>query len=211
MKNTLDGRNSTPAISVVTWMQGLAAAGKQALAGFTLGTLPGSALGHQEDDKVMLGGDTFKVTPGQALPLHQWTQQRKGIVDRPTTLPITHDPSQSGHEGWGRQAFLLAPWTRPLSQAASMGAKICILTASWGDRLQESLSVGEGSHPFPEDCCIAFSRSLLRERWAGGGPAVFWQLTFRNNIQDPDFQFPLRGGPLGSQTHHWCLRASGQE
>ena len=43
-------------------------AGKQALAGLTLGTLPGSALGHQEDDKVMLGGDTFEVTPGQALP-----------------------------------------------------------------------------------------------------------------------------------------------
>ena len=36
-------------------------AGKQALAGLTLGTLPGSASGHQEDDKVMLGGDKIKA------------------------------------------------------------------------------------------------------------------------------------------------------
>ena len=38
----------------------------------------------------------------------------------------------------------LAPWARPLSKAAARGAKICVLTSPWGDKLQESLSLGDG-------------------------------------------------------------------
>ena len=55
-------------------------------------------------------------------------------------------------DGGGKPSLgRLAPWTRPLSKAAAMGAKICVLTSPWRDKLQESLSLGDGSHPFPED------------------------------------------------------------
>ena len=77
------------------------------------------------------------------------------ISDRPTTLPITHDPNLSDkvmclqmafkqrplRDGGGKPSLgRLAPWTRPLSKAAALG-----------DKLQELLSLGDGSHPFPED------------------------------------------------------------
>ena len=55
-------------------------------------------------------------------------------------------------DGGGKPSLgRLAPWARPLSKAAVLGARICVLTSPWGDKLQESLSLGEGSHPFPED------------------------------------------------------------
>ena len=95
------------------------------------------------------------------------------ILDRPTILPITHDPRQ-GHvppdalqtappKGRGGNPHWdgLAPWIRPLSKAAAMGAKICVLTSPWGDKLQESLSLG--GQPFFLDILhsVALTTSLL--------------------------------------------------
>ena len=52
-------------------------------------------------------------------------------------------------DGGGKPSLgRLALWARPLSKAAVLGARICVLTSPWGDKLQESLSLGEGSHPF---------------------------------------------------------------
>ena len=74
-------------------------------------------------------------------------------------------------------------------------------SASWGERLQESLSVGEGSHPFLEDLLHSI-RDPCPEK---GGPAEGQTFhldvlhSLAADIQDPDFQFPLelcRGVPL---------------
>ena len=142
-------------------------AGKQALAGLTLGTLPGSARGHQEDDKVMLGGRSCwagtrsKLHQAKHYPCINGHSNARGSRTDPRycrshmtqVYPIRSCtcrwPSNNAPSGTGVASLL--GQTFSLSQAASMGAKICILTASWGERLQESLSVGEGSHPFPED------------------------------------------------------------
>ena len=81
------------------------------------------------------------------------------ISDRPTILPITHDPNLSEKVMYLQMAFKkrplrdgggkpslgrLVPWTRPLSKAAAMGAKICVLTSP-------ALNIQDPDHQFPRD------------------------------------------------------------
>ena len=101
----------------------------------------------------------------------------------------------------------LAPWARPLSKAAVLGARICVLTSPWGDKLQELLSLGEGSHPFPEDLLEDIREILAPGRAADGQPFFLDILhSVALNIQDPDHQFPgtwskgSRWSRWGSQT-----------
>ena len=79
----------------------------------------------------------------------------------------------------------LAPWTRPLSKAASMGTKICVLTAPWGDKLQESLSLDTRA-PCQKTCWTASARSWLR-RQVDPLHIIHSLATY---IQDPDYLFP---------------------
>ena len=144
---------------------------------------------------------------GETLPLQPWARHCMEISDRPTTLPITHDPNLSDKVMYLQMAFKqrplrdgggkpslgrLAPWTRPLSKAAAMGAKICVLTSPWGDKLQESLSLGDGSHPFPEHLLEDIREILVpgAGRPAEGQPFFLDILhSLALNIQDPDHQF----------------------
>ena len=122
------------------------------------------------------------------------------ISDRPTILPITHDPNISDKVMYLQMAFKqrplrdgggkpslgrLAPWARLLSKA--------VLGARMGDKLQESLSLGKNSHPFPEDL-LEDIREILAPgagRPADGQPFFLDILhSVALNIQDPDHQFP---------------------
>ena len=134
------------------------------------------------------------------------------IADRPTILPITHDPNISDKVMYLQMAFKqrplrdgggkpslgrLAPWARPLSKAAVLGARICVLTSPWGDKLQESLSLGEGSHPFPEDL-LEDIREILAPGPGARGPAGvtdppltspgIWPLKKELKGEEPEFQ-----------------------
>ena len=104
-------------------------------------------------------------------------------------------------DGGGKPSLgRLAPWTRPLSKAAAMGAKICVLTLPWGDKLEESLSLGDGSHP------LGPAGGYQGDPGAGGRPTAEGQPFFLDilhsvalNLQDPDHQFPRdleQGVPL---------------
>ena len=104
-------------------------AGQQALAGLTLGSRPVSASDNPEVD-----------LRGETLPLQPWVRHCMEISDRPTTLPITHDPNLSDKVMYLQMAFKqrplrdgggkpslgrLAPSTRPLSKAAALGQDLC--------------------------------------------------------------------------------------
>ena len=165
-------------------------AGQQALAGLTLGSLPVSASDTPETGRSTQRTGEVEELGGGTLPLDPWAHQGMEISDRPTT----HDPNISDKVMYLQMAFKqrplrdgggkpslgrLAPWARPLSKAAALGAKICVLTSPWGDKLQEPLSLGDGSHPFRISVDKRHSVAL--------------------NIQDPD-QFCRdleQGVPLG--------------
>ena len=147
------------------------------------------------------GGNSFPWSHGHTIA---WS-----ISDRPTILPITHDPNLDKvmylqmafnqrplRDGGGKPSLgRLAPWTRPLSKAAAMGAKICVLTSP-----RELVG---GSHPFPEDL-LEDIREILAPgagRPADGQPFFLDILhSVALNIQDPDHQFSRdleQGVPLG--------------
>ena len=92
------------------------------------------------------------------------------------------------------------PRPRPMDpatvQSSSAGGQDLCPHFAVGDKLQKSLSLGDGSHPFPED--------LLEDIRAGAGRPADGQPFFLHsvalNIQDSDHQFPRdleRGVPLG--------------
>ena len=98
-------------------------------------------------------------------------------------------------DGGGKPSLgRLAPWTRPLSKAAAMGAKIFVLTSSWGDKLQESLSLEDLLEDIREILAPGAGRP------AEGQPFFLDILhSLALNIQDPDHQFPRdleQGFPL---------------
>ena len=121
---------------------------------------------------------TGKDLGGGTLPLDPWAHQGMEISD--------HDPNISDKVMYLQMAFKqrplrdgggkpslgrLAAWARPLSKAAVLGARICVLTSPWGDKLQESLSLGEGSHPFPEDL-LKDIREILAPGATSGRPTL---------------------------------------
>ena len=119
----------------------------------------------------------------------QYLRQGHVPPDGFQAAPLRHG---GGKPSLGR----LAPWARPLSKAAVLGARICVLTSPWGDKLQESLSLGEGSHPFPEDLL-----EDIKEILAPAGQPFFLDIlhSVALNIQDPNYQFPRdleQGVPL---------------
>ena len=84
-------------------------AGQQALAGLTLGSLPVSAL-----DTPAAGTSTQRTGEveefgGETLPLDPWAHQGMEISDRPTILPITHDPNISDKVMYLQMAFKQRP------------------------------------------------------------------------------------------------------
>ena len=95
----------------------------------------------------------------------------------------------------------LAPWARPLSKAAVLGARICVLTSPWGDKLQESLLLGERGHIPSRRTYWRTSGRFWRRGQADQQTANLPRhLAQRGlNIQDPDYQFPRdleQGVPL---------------
>ena len=144
-------------------MQGLAAAilcragpvlealkaGQQALAGLTLGSLPVSASDNPEvRTPTQPAGRTVGLR-GETLPLQPWARHCMEISDRPTTLPITHDPNLSDKVMYLQMAFKqrplrdgggkpslgrLAPWTRPLSKAPVSSGSGTRGPTDWGSR-----------------------------------------------------------------------------
>ena len=131
---------------------------------------------------------------GETLPLQPWARHCMGSPHaRPKSLRQGYVPPDGLQtaplDGW--------PWTRPLSKAAALGAKICVLTSPWGDKLQESLSLGDGSHPFREDL-LEDIREILAPgagRPAEGQPFFLDILhSLAMNIQDRDLEqgVPLR-------------------
>ena len=128
-------------------------AGQQALAGLTLGSLPVSASDNPEVwTPTQRTGETDELRGGTLSP-EPWAHHCMEIGSvyhladhaRPKSLRQGHVPPD-GLQTAPPKRWRGAPWTRPLSKAAAMGAKICVLTSPWGDKLQESLSLG-----FPED------------------------------------------------------------
>ena len=102
-------------------------AGQQALAGLTLGSLPVSA-----SDTPEAGTST----------------QRTGEVEELGGTPGHGDFGSAYHPAdHSRPQYLRQGHVPPDGfQAASLKRRW-----PWGDKLQESLSLGDGSHPFPED------------------------------------------------------------
>ena len=85
-------------------------------------------------------------------------------------------------------------------------AKICVLTSPWGDKLQESLSLGDGSHPFLEDL-LEDIREILAPgagRPAEGQP--FFLDILHSRAMNPDHQFPRDHGPTPSLAGHLAKR-----
>ena len=150
-------------------------AGQQALAGLTLGSLPVSASDNPEvRTPTQPAGRTLELRGG-TLPLQPWARHCMEISDRtqisPTRLCTSTWPSNSALLGTGVGSPHLDGW-----QAAAMGPR-SVSSHRHGDKLQESLSLKNGSHPFPED--------LLED--------------IREILAPPDHQFPQhleQGVPL---------------
>ena len=126
---------------------------------------------------------------GETLPLDPWAHQGMEISDRPTILPITHDPNISDKVMYLQMAFKqrplrdgggkpslgrLAPWARPLSKAAVLGARICVLTSPWGSRPRARRPSRSG---LPGAWLLARSRPL--GSWAAGPEA--WDMDHVSN------------------------------
>ena len=80
-------------------------AGQQALAGLTLGSLPVSASDNPEvrTPTQPAGGTVELLSP------EPWARHCMEISDRPTTLPITHDPNLSDKVMYLQMAFKQRP------------------------------------------------------------------------------------------------------
>ena len=177
-------------------------AGQQALAGLTLGSLPVSASDNPEVRTPTQPAGGMVELRGGSLSIEPWARHCMEISDRPTTLPITHDPNLSDKVMYLQMAFKqrplrdggekpslgrLAPWTRPLSKAAAMGAKICVLTSSSRSRSRW----GTGHIPSRRTCWRISGRS-----WRQGGPTTN---PSSSEHSGPDHQFPWdleQGVPL---------------
>ena len=147
-------------------------AGQQALAGLTLGSRPVSASDNPEvRTPTQPAGRTVELR-GETLPLQPWARHCMEISDRPTTadharpkslrqgyVPQTAPPQDGLRDGGGKPSL-------------AMGAKICVLTLPWGDKLQESLSLGDGSHPFPEDLLEDIREILAPGAGRPAGPTL---------------------------------------
>ena len=169
-------------------------AGQQALAGLTLGSRPVSASDNPEVRTPTKPAGRKVELQGETLPFQPWARHCMEISDRPTTLPITHDPNLSDKVMYLQMAFK----QRPLRDG---GGKPSL--QRWGPRSlssrrhggtnSRSRSLGDGSHPFPEDL-LEDIREILAPgagRLAEGQPFFLDILhSLALNIQDPDHQFP---------------------
>ena len=84
-------------------------AGQQALAGLTLGSLPVSALDNPEAWTSTQRTGEVDELGGGTLPPDPWAHQGMEISDRPTILPITHDPNLSDKVMYLQMAFKQRP------------------------------------------------------------------------------------------------------
>ena len=114
-------------------------AGQQALAGLTLGSLPVSA-----SDTPAAGTSTQRTGEvegfwGETLPLDPWAHQGMEISDRPTILPITHDPNISDKVMYLQMAFKQRP-LRDGGGKPSLGR--CPKQQCWGPGSVSSLRHG---------------------------------------------------------------------
>ena len=110
------------------------------------------------------------------------------ISDRPTTLPITHDAFKQRplRDGGGKPSLgRLAPWTGPLSKAAALGANLCPHVA-----MKESLSLGDGSHPYQGD-----------SGGAGQRKAFFLDILHSLALTTSFLSIWNKGSHWGSRTH----------
>ena len=145
---------------------------------------------------------------GETLPLDPWAHQGMEISDRPTILPITHDPNISDKVMYLQMAFKQRPLRdgggKPSLGRLARGPDRCpkqqcwVLTSPWGDKLQESLSLGEGSPPFPEELL-----EDIRRFWRRGGrptllPGHLAQRASEHSGPRPPVSRDLeQGAPLG--------------
>ena len=80
-------------------------AGQQALAGLTLGSRPVLASDNPEVRTPTQPAGREVELLGKTLPLQPWARHCMEISDRPTTLPITHDPNLSDKVMYLQMAF----------------------------------------------------------------------------------------------------------
>ena len=170
-------------------------AGQQALAGLTLGSLPVSA-----SDTPAAGTSTQRTGEVEPGPGDFGSAYHPTDHSRPQYLRQDHVPPDGFQaaplERRWRKALVgrLAPWARPLSKAAVLGARICVLTSPWGDKLQESLCWGRGHIPSRRTYWRTSGRAPGAGRPADGQPFFLDILhSVALNIQDPDYQFPRPG------------------
>ena len=110
---------------------GTTSASPASVGGTNLGLTSGLGLRQSGGpDTNAAGWRDGRTSGGNSFP-EPWARHCMEISDRPTILPITHDPNLSDKVMYLQMAFKQRPLTRPLSKAAAMGAKICVLTSPW--------------------------------------------------------------------------------
>ena len=99
----------------------------------TLGSLPVSASDNPEvRTPTQPAGRTVELR-GETLPLQPWARHCMEISDRPTTLPITHDPNLSDKVMYLQMAFKQRP-LRDGGGKPSLGRPWSPLQQRWGPR-----------------------------------------------------------------------------
>ena len=167
-------------------------AGQQALAGLTLGSLPVSASDTPEAGTLTQRTGEVEELGGGTLPLDPWAHQGVEISDRDKVMYQMAFKQRPLRDGGGKPSLgRLAPWARPLSKAAALGAKICVLTSPWGGQAPGVALVGGWVASLPGGPAGGHQG----DSGAGGRPTS-GRPTFLDilhsvalNIQDPDRQF----------------------
>ena len=153
-------------------------AGQQALAGLTLGSLPVSASDTPEAGTSTQRTGKVEELGGGTLPLDAWAHEGK-ISDRPTILPITHNPNISDKVMYLQMAFK----QRPLRDGWPRGPDRCPKQQRWGPRSVSSLRRGGtssrsrsrwgmGHIPSRRTCWRTSGRFWRRSRPTSGRPTL---------------------------------------
>ena len=106
-----------------------------------------------------------------------------------------------GKPSWRR----MAPWARPASTLARLGAKILALTTPFADQIMWSIPCGSKQHPYP-DPLLEDIRQILHpghQHITPDGQPFYLELISQlaNTTGDPDWQYPqilTTGGGLGA-------------
>ena len=144
--------------------------------------------------------------------------QARSLSDRPTTNPISLDPSIQDpfvefqvafksrpiRDGGGKPSpGRLAPWARPNTPLGRIGRQILLMSTPWTDRMTWSIDCGDKIHPFSADFLQDIRHTLDPGQQHTQAPGQPFFLTIARQGGDPEWQYPLtlqQGVPLGVTT-----------